>query len=81
MDGLPYPIILCRDLPVLVDLLTDGNESIGKECSVVLTWARAQKQKADVQDLSMLPYFGADLEAQPGKPRKRRETQFCSSTW
>lgn len=58
---------------MLVDLLTDGNESIGKECSVALTRARAQKQKEAVEDLSMLPYFGADLKAQPGKPRKSKK--------
>lgn len=44
VDGLPYPMILGRDLPVLVDLLRDDNESMRvKECSVALTRAKAQK--------------------------------------
>lgn len=46
---------------------------IGKECSVDLTRARAQKQKEDVEDMTMLPYFGADLKAQPGKPRQSKK--------
>lgn len=71
VDGLQYPMILGRDLPVLVDLLTDKNNMVG-EYSVALTRAKAQKQNADSQDLSMLPYFEVDLEAQPGKPRKSK---------
>lgn len=68
-------------MPVLVDLLTDDKDNIVRECSVALTRAKAQKQNADSQYLSMLPYFGVDLEAQPGKPRKskrqKRLEKFC----
>jgi len=41
--------------------------------NVALTLARAQKQKEDVEDLSMLPNFGTDFKTQPGKPRKSRK--------
>lgn len=63
-DSLPYPVVLGEDLPVLFDLLNPV-----PSCNVVVTREKARQMDADSPVLRALPFFGAELETQPGKCR------------
>ena len=74
VDNLPFPVIL-GDLPVLFDLLNPT-----QSCNVALTRAQAKHVDVDSPALSALPFYGVELETQPGKSRKprsqRRQEKF-----
>ncbi|XP_073768889.1 uncharacterized protein isoform X4 [Danio rerio] len=67
VDNLPYPVVLGRDLPVLLDLIQPMSQ-----CNMVLTRAKAKQQDEPAQTLSMLPFYNADLETSPPKPKTTR---------
>lgn len=67
IDHLPYPVVLGRDLPILFDLLTPS-----QSCNVALTRAQSKQREVEVPTLSSLPFYNAELEGEPGKPRKSR---------
>ncbi len=75
VDDLPHSVLLGQDLPVLFDLLSGS-----QECNMVQTRSIASKREEDTRYISALPFFGSDLDSQPGKTRKpkrqRRQEKF-----
>ncbi|XP_032402498.1 protein NYNRIN-like [Xiphophorus hellerii] len=65
-ENLPFPVVLGSDLPVLFDLLHKP-----QNCNVV-TRSQAKKPEESPAILSVLPFYDADLDVQPGKSRKSR---------
>lgn len=68
---LPYPMVLGQDLPVLFDLLPL------QSCNAAITRAMAKSSEEEVVLLGALPFFEAELEAEPGKTRKSRSQRKC----
>ncbi|ROL42861.1 hypothetical protein DPX16_8607 [Anabarilius grahami] len=68
---LPYPVVLGQDLPVLFDLLPL------QAFNAAVTQAMAKSGEEEVGLLGALPFFEADLEAEPGKTRKSRSQRRC----
>ncbi|XP_051793889.1 uncharacterized protein LOC110946664 [Acanthochromis polyacanthus] len=70
-NNLPFPVVLGHDLPVLLDLIHPS-----QMCNVALTRAQAKTARAHSGEtdctLSSLPFYDAEVEAEPGKPRKSR---------
>ena len=66
VDDLPYPVILGQDFPLLLDLAVAK-----KDCNLALTRAMAKQGEVELP-LSALPFYNADIEAQPGKTRKSK---------
>ncbi len=67
-DGLPFPVVLGHDLPVLWDLL-----QLVPTCNVVVTRAKARKREEREPLLGTLPFFEEDVEiCGSAKPRKSR---------
>ena len=67
-DELPYSVILGQDLPVLFDLLPPG-----RNCNLAITRSMAMRGEDNHHLISALPFFEADLDTEPGKPRKTRQ--------
>lgn len=63
-DNLPFPVVLGSDLPVLFDLLNQP-----QNCNVAITRVQAKVVDDPSVTLSALPFYDADLDTQPGKPR------------
>ncbi|XP_043981200.1 uncharacterized protein LOC122835850 [Gambusia affinis] len=73
-ESLPFPVVLGSDLPVLFDLLHKP-----QNCNVV-TRSQAKQPEESPPILSVLPFYDADLDVQPGKSRKscrqKRQEKF-----
>jgi len=70
-DNLPFPVVLGHDLPVLLDLIQPSSI-----CSMALTRAQARASTSHSGEtdctLCSLPFYDAEVEAEPGKSRKSR---------
>lgn len=66
-DNLPYPVVLGRDLPVLLDLVKPV-----QQCNIVITRAMAKQPEEAIQTLSTLPFYDVDLAMGITKSRKSR---------
>ncbi|KAL2087252.1 hypothetical protein ACEWY4_018311 [Coilia grayii] len=66
-ENLPFSVILGRDVPVLIDLLQPGFM-----CNAAVTRSQAKLVEDVSPSLGVLPFFDADIEVLPGKPRKSR---------
>ncbi|KAM9757960.1 uncharacterized protein ACNS7B_005079 [Menidia menidia] len=73
-ESLPFPVVLGSDLPVLFDLLHKP-----QNCNVV-TRSQAKQPEESPPILSVLPFYDAVFDVQPGKSRKscrqRRREKF-----
>ncbi|XP_076146551.1 uncharacterized protein LOC143131060 [Alosa pseudoharengus] len=68
-DNLPYPVVLGRDLPVLLDLLEPDKNL---KCCAAVTRGQAKKSNEHQEIHSTLPFYNYELETKPGKSRKTR---------
>ncbi|XP_060780910.1 uncharacterized protein LOC132888832 [Neoarius graeffei] len=68
-DNLPYPVVLGRDLPVLLDLL-ESDKNL--KCCAAVTRGQVKKSNEHQEILSTLPFYNHELETKPGKSRKTR---------
>ncbi len=66
-DNLSFPVILGRDIPVLLELLHPT-----QQCRMVITRAKANQSKEIEYPLSTLPFFNIELESGAPKRRKTR---------
>lgn len=66
-DNLSFPVILGRDVPVLLELLYPV-----QECHMVVTRAKLSQSEESGHTLSTLPFFNAEIEAGVPKRRKTR---------
>ncbi len=66
-DNLPYPVVLGRDVPVLLDLVQPS-----RQCHVAVTRAMAKRPEESMETLSTLPFYEVDLQMSDPKPRKSR---------
>lgn len=66
-DNLSFPVILGRDIPVLLELLHPT-----RQCHVVVTRAKANQSEGIEHTLSTLPFFDAEIETVVVKRRKTR---------
>ncbi len=66
-DNLSFPVILGRDIPVLLELLHPT-----QQCHMVVTRAKANQSEETGHTLSTLPFFNVEIEAGVPKRRKTR---------
>uniref|UniRef100_A0A8C1KT19 Gypsy retrotransposon integrase-like protein 1 n=1 Tax=Cyprinus carpio TaxID=7962 RepID=A0A8C1KT19_CYPCA len=66
-DNLSFPVILGRDIPVLLELLYPA-----RQCNVVVTRAKANQSEGIEHTLGTLPFFDAEIETGVSKRRKSR---------
>ncbi len=66
-DNLSFPVILSRDIPVLLELLHPT-----QQCCMVITRAKANQSEEIEHPLSTLPFFNIELESGVPKRRKTR---------
>ncbi len=66
-DNLSFPVILGRDIPVLLELL-----HLTQQCRMVITRAKANQSEEIEHPLSTLPFFNIELESGAHKRRKTR---------